>query len=288
MNIATSLDMQARLARRAVRRFGQLARYRQLTFSGVPILFANSFPKSGTHLLTQVLHGFTELGPAVDSGLPAVVTFAGETGEPRPQEEILADLGRLRPGDIAYGHLHAHPEIVDLLDREGVALYFILRDPRDVVVSHTHYVTEIAPQHAHQQYYCQLENDEQRLRTSILGRPDWEHPFPDIKARFEPFLGWLDCSSALVLRFEDFVEHREDILALILGHAAGRGFPLEKERREAIAILARHIDPRRSPTFRAGRVGGWKSQFTPELTRLFKDIAGDLLIDLGYETDYDW
>ncbi len=35
-----------------------MLRWRRLSFTGVPILFANSFPKSGTHLLTQVLQGF--------------------------------------------------------------------------------------------------------------------------------------------------------------------------------------------------------------------------------------
>lgn len=288
MTWTASLEMQARLARRAMRRFSQLARYRRSTFSGVPVLFANSFPKSGTHLLTQVLHGFTELGPAVDSGLPAIVTYTGDSGEPRPLEAIVADLARLRPGDMAYGHLHAHPLIIDQLDREGVAHYFILRDPRDVVVSHAHYVTEMASHHAHHRYYQDLENFEARLRTSILGRPDWEHPFPDIRKRFEPYLGWLESSGTLVLRFEDLIKHREHVLALILGHAVGHGFPLEVSRDQAIAVLARSIDPQRSPTFRSGQVGAWRSQFTPELSRLFKEVAGELLIDLGYETDYDW
>lgn len=288
MSLAASLELQARLARRAVRRVSQLARYRQLTFSGVPVLFANSFPKSGTHLLTQVLHGFTELGPAVDSGLAAIVTYAGDSGEPRPLAEIIADVQRLRPGDVAYGHLHAHPQIVDLLDREGTAHFFILRDPRDVVVSHVHYVTEMAPHHAHHDYYQQLGNYEARLRTSILGRPDWAHPFPDIQARFKPYLGWLESPGTLVIRFEDLIEHRDDALALILGHAAGFGFPLGVDREHAVAVLARGIDPQRSPTFRAGRVGAWKDQFTPEIARLFKEVAGDLLITLGYETGYNW
>ncbi len=288
MNLAASLELQARLARRAVRRISQLARYRQLTFSGVPVLFANSFPKSGTHLLTQVLHGFIELGPAVDSGLPAIVTYAGDSGEPRPLTAIKADVQRLRPGDVAYGHLHAHPQIVDLLDREGMANYFILRDPRDVVVSHVHYVTEMAPRHAHHDYYQELENYEAQLRTSILGRPDWMHPFPDIRARFEPYLGWLESPGTLVIHFEDLVEHRDDALVLILGHAVGRGFPIEVDREHAVAVLARSIDPQRSPTFRAGRVGAWKDRFTPEITRLFKEVAGDLLVALGYEMGYDW
>ena len=37
----------------------------------------------------------------------------------------------------------------------GLAAYFILRDPRDVVVSHVHYITEMEPNHIHHRYYTE-------------------------------------------------------------------------------------------------------------------------------------
>ena len=40
--------------------------------------------------------------------------------------------------------------------------------------------------------------------------------------------------------------------------------------------------------FRKGIVGDWRSQFGPEDKRTFKELAGDLLIQLGYESGYDW
>lgn len=280
---------QARLARRAARRFRQALRYRRPISADVPVLFANSFPKSGTHLLTQVLQGFSRVGPAVDSGLPAVVTFEGDTGRERPAAEIVRDLQRLQPGDIAYGHVHALPEAVDFLCREGVAAYFILRDPRDVVVSHVHYVTEMKPDHIHHRYYHEtLRTFDERLQASILGRPDLEIPFPDIRARFEPYLDWLDHPQVLTLRFEDFIQDREAALARVLDHATQRGFPLFVSHADAIQTLADSIDPQRSPTFRSGKVGGWRKHFTPEHVSLFKDVTGDLLVRLGYEPDEKW
>jgi len=266
-----------------------MLRYRRLNLDGVPILFANSFPKSGTHLLTQVLQGFPAIGPAVDSGLPAVVTYIGENGRQRSTGEILADLNRLLPGDIAYGHLHARPEVVDHLCQDGIAAYFILRDPRDVVVSHVHYVTEIETDHIHHAFYTEvLENFDQRLRTSITGIPNSEIPFPDIYQRFEPYLGWLDRPEVLCLRFEDFVQEREVALNQVYDHAVGRGFPSSMARSRSIQTLSESIDPQRSPTFRSGKVGGWRSQFSPENKALFKGIAGDLLVRLGYEQDDNW
>jgi len=41
-------------------------------------------------------------------------------------------------------------------------------------------------------------------------------------------------------------------------------------------------------TKRKGIVGDWKNHFTEEHKDYFKEIAGDLLIELGYEKDYSW
>lgn len=289
--IVRSFRMRARLLRRSARRLSQMVRYRRLGLAGVPVLFANSFPKSGTHLLTQVLAGFTSLGPAVDSGLPAVVTFDGETGRERSIEEILADLRRFLPGDIAYGHIHALPTAMDELCRARYATCFILRDPRDVVVSHVHYVTQMKPNHIHHAYYNQvLHTFDERLSASIAGVSEagGYTALPDVRARFVPFFGWLTRPEVLVLRYEEFLADLPTALGRVLEHALQRGFPLLIERERAIEILAGSIDPQRSPTFRSGKAGGWRERFTPAHKELFKTVAGDLLQQLGYEQDQNW
>ena len=254
-----------------------------------PALFANSFPKSGTHLLTQVLAGFANFGPFNVTGLKAITMFDGPTGTPHPAKEIQTALARLRPGDIGYGHLHATPEITAALCRDGVAPYFILRDPRDVVVSHVFYVTQLEPNHVHHRYYVEeLNTFEERLKVSILGRPDFENPFPDIYGRFEPYMGWLDQPEMLLLRFEEFILNRHAALETVLNHAIRRGFAYTGEIETAVNALSHTIAPENSPTFRSGKVGGWKQHFSPEIKDLFKQVSGDLLIRLGYEQDMEW
>ena len=276
-----------RLFRRSVRRSNAILCRGSL--SGSPIFFANSFPKSGTHLLTQVLHGFTSLGPAVNAGLPAVVMFDGPTGDPRSVETVVRDLNRFRPGDIGYGHLHATPEVKAVLTGADFASYFIYRDPRDVVVSHVHYVTSMASDHVHHHYYSQtLTTFEQRLKTSILGLPDIDVPFPNIYRRFEPYLGWLEEEQVLSLRFEDFIKNREQTLDLILDHARDQGFQINTSKGQALNTLESSIKPEKSPTYRSGSVGKWCNSFSQENKALFKEIAGNLLIKLGYEKDHDW
>lgn len=281
--------LAARFLRRARRRYLAQRRFPHADTRAMPIFFGNSFPKSGTHLLTQILAGFTRLGPLLESGFPPVLTFEGESGQPRSLDRILVELRRLQPGEIGYGHLHALPQIVDFLCREGVASYFIYRDPRDVVVSHVFYVTDLNSHHAHHDYYTNtLTNFEERLRVSILGRPELEYPFPDIRARFEPYLPWLDRPEVCNLRYEDLLKDQSAALAAILDHALDRGFSLSVERDWALELLARAIDPARSPTFRRGQAGAWREHFTPEIKTLFKQISGDLLQRLGYETDANW
>ncbi len=282
-------DLPARLARRSLRRAAAQRRFPNVAIDTMPILFGISFPKSGTHLLTQILAGFTQLGPVVESGLPPVLTFEGESGKPRPIQQILKDLKRLSSGDIAYGHLHAFPEVVAELCRPGVAPYFIYRDPRDVAVSHVFYVTDLANRHVHHDYYVNhLKDFDEHLKVSIFGRPELEYPFPNIRERFEPYLPWFERKEVLTLRFEDLIADPQISLLQIFDHAVNRGFVSAKNPAESVEVLTKAIDPQKSPTFRKGESGGWREHFNESNKKIFKEVCGDLLITLGYEQNQNW
>ncbi|HSS97222.1 MAG TPA: sulfotransferase domain-containing protein [Terriglobales bacterium] len=260
-----------------------------MSMGEMPVLFGNSFPKSGTHLLTQILSGFSRLGPVVESGLSPVLTFEAETGSPRPLTQILRELNRFLPGDIGYGHLHAFAEVVDLLCASGKASYFIYRDPRDIVVSHVFYVTDINNHHVHHDYYAnELQDFEERLKVSILGRPELENPFPDILARFEPYLPWLSLSEVCSLRYEDLIHDLQHGLGAIFEHAVSRGFIYAGDKSTASAALSSAVRPDKSPTFRSGKTGGWRERFSRANKDLFKQVTGDLLVRLGYEQNQNW
>ncbi len=287
MSIKSDLLNQAKLQRHLLRRFQKVMSGVRLNDS--PVLFANSFPKSGTHLLTQIMEGFQYIGAAVNSGLPAVVMYEGASGRERSNSEIVRDLNKFLPGDIGYGHLHARPEIKDFFTSTRWCGFFILRDPRDVVVSHVHYVTDIEPNHVHHEYYVNtLKTFDERLRTSITGRSDSITPFPNIAERFSPFLDWLSTPEVLTMKYEDLMEDPRGSIGIIVDHAISRGFRLICSSEEAINILQQMIKPHKSPTFRQGKTGGWKKHFSPEITALFKQVSGELLQKLNYETNNDW
>jgi hypothetical protein len=66
------------------------------------------------------------------------------------------------------------------------------------------------------------------------------------------------------------------------------GYRIPTPREKALKILVEAIQPKKSHTFRSGKTGGWKEYFTEEHKSLFKEMAGDLLVRLGYETTNDW
>jgi len=253
----------------------------------LPVLLGISFPKSGTHLLDQILLGFSKVAPYPKRLHSFYAEYEGESGRKREPEQALAWLDSLRPRDIASAHLFARPEAVRRVTTAKFVPYFIFRDPRDVVVSHVFYVTDMEARHVHHQYYASLPDFNARLNASILGRPDADVEFPDIATRFAPYLGWLDCPEVLIIHFEDLINERAAALSHILDHLLAR-IALPVPRQAILDALESSINPKRSPTFRSGKTGEWRKHFSDKHKRIFKDVAGDLLIRLGYEKDTNW
>lgn len=254
---------------------------------GWPILLSISFPKSGTHLLDQILLGFSQIAPYAKRLHSFYAEYEGESGRKRAPEEALAWLDSLGARDVASAHLFARPEAIARVCSPKFIPYFIFRDPRDVVVSHVFYVTDMEARHVHHDYYASLPDFDSRLKTSILGRPDSDAEFPNIAERFAPYLDWLTRPEVLSVHFEDLIHDRVAALTRIMDHFLAR-LPLQTPRSLILESLEASINPAKSPTFRSGKTGEWKKRFTPEHKKIFKDAAGDLLIRLGYEQNNDW
>lgn len=255
--------------------------------NGWPTLLGISFPKSGTHLLDQILLGFAQVAPFAKRVHSFYAEYEGETGLKRDPKQALDWLDSLRPRDVASAHLFARPEAVERVTSPRFVPYFIFRDPRDVVVSHVFYVTDMEARHVHHDYYQSLPDFDSRLKVSILGRPDVGIEFPNIADRFAPYLDWLNHPQVLTIHFEDLIHARAATLSRIADHLLAC-VPLRTPPERILESLESSINPSKSPTFRSGKTGEWKKHFTEEHKRIFKNIAGDLLIRLGYESNNEW
>lgn len=255
--------------------------------SAAPILFGNAIPKSGSHLIIQVLQGFAKIGPFVKTGFPPV--NRGEDNAKLPESIVHRNILRMRSGDIGYGYLHYKEPFISTLTDNSWATIFVYRDPRDVIVSSVKYATHMNLQHGLHAYYTQhLTTDEERIKAAIDGIqvPDFE--YPNILDRYNYYIGWLQQPGILSLRFEDLILNREKTFARLFEYVVERGFQPKISRERALEVLMQSVHPEKSGTFRKGKPGGWKENFSEANKDIFKKVSGDLLIRLGYEQDQDW
>ena len=262
--------------------------WKRLDFRKVPIIFGNAMPKSGSHLVYQILKGITQIAPyRYVEALPVRLITA--EGRQRTQAEVVNDLENIKPGTMGWGYLRSYPEYVQFFKENlDIISFFVYRDPRDQLISSIFYAVDIHKGHAQHDYYASISMDE-RIKTEIMGRdePGLLH-LPNVRQHYEHYIGWLDSPEVLCLRFEDLLHNQEHSLAAILDHIERGSFKIPTDRASALAKIKDAIQPQKSATFRKGKSGGWREHFTEEHKRLFKDIAGDLLIKLGYEKNNDW
>ncbi len=270
------------------RRWQVARRYGRAALQAAPRLFGNAQTKSGSHLLYQVLRGFTAIGPFVNPGLPPV--NRDEANRKLSPAALQARLHELGPGDVAYGYLPAREPYLTWLSGPGWATVHIVRDPRDVAVSHAFYIADMQPHHEWHVYFNTVATTmEERLRIVIAGHKEGGLVFEDLRSRYQSYLGWLEQPGVLVVRFEEIRLRPGLALQRILHFVQQRGsWPLAVPEAQALARLQAAIQPRRSGTFRRGQPGAWREYFTPELKALFKEVTGDLLLRLGYEASHDW
>jgi hypothetical protein len=273
--------------RPAARDLQAIVRWRRLTFGAVPPIFGNAKPKSGSHLLVQVLGGFARIMPCRYVAAEPVRTIT-KSGLRRSQQEILDDLRRLPAGIIRWGYIEATALNVAFLCHPDRVNYFIYRDPRDMLVSHVFFATDMYEDHGMHAYYQSLPDFGARLKVAITGLDQDGLKMVSVRQRYQGVLEWLDQREVMCVRYEDFLQRREATLAAMLDQVERTGYRIPTTRPKALSILMQAIQPNRSRTFRSGRAGGWREHFTAEHKRLFLDVAGDLLVKLGYENDDSW
>ncbi len=262
--------------------------WKKIDFSEVPAIFGNTMPKSGSHLTLQILQGLTDIAP-FRYLIPYPFRMITKEGRERSNDEVLKDLSRLKSGIIGWGYLRAYPEFIQCIrENPKIKTFFVIRDPRDRLISSIFYAVDIYKEHAQHAYYSGISMDE-RIKVAIKGRPEpGLHHLPNVREHYDRFLGWFNCENVLVLRFEDLIQDVDTTVFSLLDFLEKDGYQIPTPRSEALTIIKKAIQPEKSPTFRKGKAGNWKDHFTDEHKRIFKDTVGDLLTVLGYEQDNNW
>ena len=213
--------------RRAIRPIGKTAqaslRWKRFSFHEAPPIFGNSKPKSGSHLLLQILNGFTQIMPYQYVDAEPIRTITKD-GERRTTDDILHDLKKTPQGVIGWGYVNATKENASFLTQAGRVTYFIYRDPRDMLISQVFFATEMHEGHGMHAYYNALPDFNARLNVAITGIDKDDLYMVNVKQRYEGVFEWLEQKNAMCIRFEDLIDNCEATLNKMLDEVEKTGY----------------------------------------------------------------
>ena len=166
-------------------------------------LICNSVPKSGTYLLVEMAKrmDFADIGYHLNTGHLEKRTPENMTEHPRPMPALL-QVAALRPGQAVPAHIHFSYVLENfLLSEPNRKMLFIIRDPRDLVISWVDYVFSSRAYrstawNAYSQDAAVMHHpgDEQRISGSIEGL---------LNMGLENYLPWIDSPACLTIKFEE-------------------------------------------------------------------------------------
>jgi hypothetical protein len=184
----------------------------------------------------------------------------------------------------------------------------IIRDGRDQAVSLLYHrwnraldrggIRNLTPEETHKRdAYSANPTKFQRTGESMFTverlryvAKEWASNVSLVIERGQPLFG----DNYIEVRYEDLLEHphREAArLVRFLGADSREDFINRAVNAASFEKLSRgrergQEDP--ASFFRKGLAGDWRNVFTERDKEIYKEAAGDLLIKLGYENDYDW
>jgi hypothetical protein len=185
------------------------------------------------------------------------------------------------------------------LPLDGLSVFrasHMVRDPRDIAVSGYHYHLWTTERWVHvpreeyggqtyQEYLGSLDPNEgiaaeiRRLSGRLFkGMAAWDYAQPEfLELRYEDVIADEPTWFTRLFRHYGFTEEAVAESVSIAG-----GFSFSK-------ITGRKIgEQQQGDHLRSGRHGQWRDEFTPEHVTLFKELTGDLVVRLGYESDPGW
>lgn len=259
------------------------------------VIMQASIPKCGTWMLHKLLYKLT--------GIENLVRVNGGA---------LLEMSALEnDNSILLCHApYVETNVKILKEFPNIKKIFIYRDPRDMVCSMAHFIKEqyqpTWPNHSEHPFDVLLseiittgsiwsELYKLHFKDENNYIPLWEEMWSKVKSiddLFRFYIPWIehkDLKNVYVTTYEKMVGPKS-------------GGTLKRQINE-IMNIAKHIEVEITEEkakviaddmfgntflFRKGQIGSWKEDFKPKHVEQFKKIAGQLLIDLGYEKDFNW
>jgi hypothetical protein len=241
-------------------------------------VLVNGSPKTGTTWMLKMIQsipGYHEVG-----------NFDGD----------IARYHTVQAGDVVHGHDFLSPELAEILEKNTIKVVLMIRDPRDQLISRVFHIRRVQD-HAWHERLKAVGMDE-AIMLCIEGGDG----LPGTRTMIELTQTWLDNRIKIVwVRYEELlaetvkefqrvvdylgIQMSDALLESIVARnqferlASGKKFWKETRKQG-------QADP--NSHFRKGITGDWQNYFNKAHKELFKQQAGDKLIELGYEKDLNW
>lgn len=244
----------------------------------LPKILTVTVPKSGTNLLQRILM----LHPLLYR------RFLPTLG--RRNQDMWSNHDKIflqtKNGSVVSSHFDYDKDFEKyLIEQTKHKIIFMARDPRDIVISDMFYILK-RNDHPYKPLLLEMANEKERLKALIQGTKE----IRSIDKQMYRFIDWINDKNFYV-KYEDLVgtagggndvKQRKVISSLFNDYL---DIKIDAEMLEYLASNARSS---KTQTFRSGTINNWKTHFDDDLKDIFKEVAGDILIKMGYEKDNNW
>jgi len=236
-------------------------------------------PKSGAHLAADLV-----------SALTGRTYIFNQTCQNVDHTALTQDV-LMRPSSFFHGtHIFHTKE-----NKEALKTYkgiFVMRDPRDVAISFALLIKESSTWSKLLHFNVSKEKLISKLvRKFSIEAPGWSNStidaLPTGNEFYRAYWGWKDEPNMLLVTYEDLIgrsgggsgSKQLDAIAAIADHLE---IPLDVK---SLKKIARSFIDKKSIH---NKIGAWKDHFTEKNIAEYKEVIGQLLIDMGYEKDFNW
>ena len=252
----------------------------------MPRIYICSFPKSGTHLAIRICaHLAQQQKPKHWLGSFIKNSWSVEWHD---FEKSLEPIIMGQPaGTWMMGHMGFDQRYVDAFNKMKTCVLFVYRDLRDVAVSQTYHIEDPDDErfrHPGKAEYMALPDHQSRIQAVIKGLGEW----PGLIERWELFAPWLDCPDVLPVKYEHMLDNTREVANSVLNYVTtrtgGSTFPvvLQGNFVDAVEKSIALMEDKETASFRGGRSGDWRFEFSDETIKLFNKKAGDWPERMGY------
>jgi len=200
------------------------------------------------------------------------------------QEWLHSTLKEVPDNSFLKAHLPYSEEMESFLLSLGFKILFIVRDPRDVAVSHCNHIMKDI-RHPLYHYFSELPDYSARIRALLNGHVSSQsHVLSPLQQRLYHALGWWRSERTLSVRFEDLIGPKgggseaiqKQIVLSICEHLEVPSATINLDH------LLKNIFYRNARTFHKGAIGTWRDIFDQETLCFFEKKLAESSEQYGY------